>query len=80
MLTHLGPIIFKDRLPEPFDSHYCKLAGLAKVLSQLEITVKEVYAVRAGLVDWVSDFERYEGSLIESLTSSKLTTIIQLLL
>jgi hypothetical protein len=80
VLTHLGPIIFKDRLPEPFYSHYCKLAGLSKVLSQLEITVKEIYAVRAALVDWVSDFERYEGSLLESLTSSKLTTIIQLLL
>jgi hypothetical protein len=63
LLSHLSPIILKGRLQEPYYSHFCKLSALSNILSQLEIKVEDVYIVRAGLIDWVAEFERYVLSL-----------------
>lgn len=58
-VTHLGPIILQDRLPQAHYQHFLKLSDMTKVLVKSDIAFATLEALERDLVRWVKDFERY---------------------
>jgi hypothetical protein len=57
-LTHLGPILLKDRLPRKYYEHFLLLSKMARIMIQTEITEEDLTDLDKGLVKWVRQFEK----------------------
>jgi hypothetical protein len=57
-LTHLAPILPKDRLSRKYYEHFLLLSKMARIMTQSEITEEELTDLDKGLLKWVRQFEK----------------------
>lgn len=57
-LMFMGPIVFQNRLRNPYYKHYLKLAKLARGLTKLVINKVDLEVMHREAIEWVVEFEK----------------------
>jgi hypothetical protein len=55
---HLGPPLLRNRLPEPYYTHFLSLVKLLSTCLEFDMARDDLGTLRTGFADWVQEYER----------------------